>query len=230
MGKVSPKEVRSLPYTMGDVMKAAKALELKLRVEGVETEIIEGLRKLAEGKEKGLDEKEQGWDTYTDPIPRLIHNFPKAVCAISSGKAYVGGGWKRSRGNRGWPDIFIALARLLKPFLPKVTGVMLNKMYLHIAPEIVKKRTKRSELNVWRYKVANNPVRLFPLTGTKSGATKLIGGLMPKGGTRTMPEEAGTYKWVPETLSVFGIPDQNNYHDISIRVYNGPKGPRFLVL
>jgi hypothetical protein len=216
-------------YDTGAVAKACKALRMKLLVEKQEEDarLIESISVLVD-KTEDVDNFNYTYGNR-DPLAMMIYNFPVGMSLLASG---------RLKGNRTDPSqydkhrltLFVRLAQRLKPFLPKVTGMMLNRLYLAQREELHAKFQQRGANRAWLKAQENAPLRLFPITCNEQLIAKWLTGKLPKGMVALAPKGYGRDA-TKEACAQLGIPDKERNREctVELEVYNLREGPRFII-
>jgi hypothetical protein len=217
------------PYDTARVAKACKALRMKLLVEKPEDNL-----RLLKSITALVDKTESMEDFYYirgnhDPLAVMIYNFPRGMSLLASNRL-KGGRTDPSAYEKHRLTLFVSLARMLKPFLPKVTGLMLNRLYVSQSKELSEKYQRRSETRAWLESQETAPLRLFPITRNEQLIAKWLTGKLPKGIVGLAPK--GYDRAITkEACDKLGIPDKERNREctVELEVYNLRKGPRFII-
>lgn len=227
------KEDRSKPdYTIPEIVRACKQTVLRLKVEN---------NPLA----TAVDEwnKENDWRGRDNLLAGFLCCFPLGLKQIATDQlhGHLGGGTNTIRpGNYEAHRIqlFVATARLLRPFLPRVTGMMLDRVYQGEMETLRKKAEERGRRNAWRQAKAAEPARLFPISWDTAKIAEWLLRKMPKSVTVITDKSYPSYYPNKEEKAFFqalGVSDaggesiRGKAKEISLVWFNEANGPRFII-
>jgi hypothetical protein len=216
-------DTKANPYEIKHIIKACKALKMKVLVEEQGSDLAKRLTAL--GKDIDEEDYDSRYSTRT-PLAALIQNFPQALSLMAAGKLR-GGGKDPGRVDKHRLELFVELARRLRPFLPKATGTGLNRLYEANRHTMADKHAKRSKHKEWLSVIAKKPARLFPMTGTDLKSARLLQSVLPSGSCELARKYTGSSEQAAKQR--LGIGNGSYAHDLDIEVYNTPHGPRFII-
>lgn len=207
-------------YEIADIVKASRQLLMKMRVEN-------------DPMCKAIDEWDKGDKSTRSlqyPIAVAIRAFPLALSRIAM-KEFNG----RGRMDPGYYDkhrmeLFVKLAIRLRPFLPRITGQMLGRIYESNKAEMAEKARTRGERHAWIAKRDSMPLRLYPITMDSAKFAMWLKRQLPPSASHVC-KEFGYWddKERERELGVLKVAEGNWKVRATVTVYNTPKGPRFLV-
>lgn len=214
-------------YDTSAIVKACRMLRMKLLVEG--GVLADAIR------EKEKDRSTHGM-TPAEAMAMLIWSFPFSMSKLATNDF-------RGRGRKDYAyyekhrmELFVRFARLLRPFLNRITGRMVERIYKLNREELKKKSEERAERGNWRKTEAERPVRLFPITSDSDKLAGVLEKLLPAGMCRVVRKVPGdTWQTKDERCDRaregLGITMGTRVFSVEARVviYNTPKGPRVLV-
>jgi len=213
------------PYEIKHILKACKALKMKILVEENGSDLA---RRLTD-RDKAL--RAQDYESRysgSSPLVALICNFPQALSLMAAGQLRGG---QKDPGNieKHRLELFVNLAQRLKPFLPKVTGTGLNRLFLANREAMAEKHDARSKHAEWVRNRSKRPDRLFPLTWSQEASAKLLMKLLPRKSSYhaarydTNEQKAAVRKMKMESQ------ESTYMHELEVEVYNTKHGPRFII-
>jgi hypothetical protein len=217
-------------YDIPEIVKACRMLRMKLLVEG--GPLAEAIVQVEKDKDRNTRRL-----TPTDALAMMVWCFPLVLNKIATREFSGRNRADYSEYEKHRMELFVKCARLLRPFLKRITGKMIGRIYNRNLDEMRRKHGDRSERNNWRGIVAKRPARLFPLTSDPNKLAETLRKLLPKSSCAVVPRGSGeTWSERQERenklLAPLGLESENDkayYTSLTITVHNSRKGPRFVI-